>query len=84
MLALFLGTQPLLIGRGRYGRQAQNLLFSYILSQVCGHKLISQNGDPLGCFDRFTLDGRQSVVFSRAIPSTWTVWALAITVATCT
>jgi hypothetical protein len=56
------------MGRGRFGCQVQNLLFTCISSLVRGHKLISQNGDPLGCFDRFTVGGRQKCSFLPSHP----------------
>jgi hypothetical protein len=57
-LALFFDSLPSLVGHGRFSGQAQNLLLGIIPSLARGHKLISQNRHPLGCFGCFTMSGR--------------------------
>jgi hypothetical protein len=58
-LTLFLGSLPSLVSHGRFSCQAQNILLDSILSPACIHKPVSQNRDPLDCFDRLTTGGRQ-------------------------
>jgi hypothetical protein len=59
-LALSLGGLLSLIGHGRHAR---NLLLRCIPSLAHGHRIVSQNGDPLGRFNRFTVGGREQRSF---------------------
>jgi hypothetical protein len=62
-LTLFLGSLPPQVGCGYLSGQAQNLLLSYILSLSRSHKLVSQNGDPLGCSGHLIMGGCEQLSF---------------------
>jgi hypothetical protein len=67
-LTLFLGSLPPQVGCGYLSGQAQNLLLSYILSLSRSHKLVSQNGDPLGCSGHLIMGGCEQLSFLSGDP----------------
>jgi hypothetical protein len=60
---LFLSNLLSLVGQGYLRHQAQNLLLNRILSLARGHKLVSQNGNPLGRSGRLIMGGCQQRIF---------------------